>query len=302
MADGNARANVGEDLSGRRNFSVRLPERLYEELDSMARGQGVSMNWLIGQAVASLVGHPEFSPVSTTADIDSKIARDSVRQDPDQQPSPIGALKGIAKYLSNRGEIALACVLWAAAARLVNAQRNGGPEKASVELAHSAAVAEGANHQELAVALFEEALRLDPNNLEATNRLGQLLHHLAQQRGDDIERYREAEEQLARVAFLDDRAMLFHGWASFYIARSERDATGEKQATAEIQRALERWAFQNPNDQERVSWLRQVRRLADVGLRSQADELIDFASRNARWRKVEREEIAKQTQESVHQP
>jgi hypothetical protein len=55
---------------------------------------------------------------------------------------------------------------------------------------------------------------LHNDNLEAVNRLGQLLHHTAQRDGDDLVRYRQAAALLSRVTFIDDRARLFHGWSS----------------------------------------------------------------------------------------
>jgi len=265
------------ELRPRRNFSVRLPEELYGQLEALADRTGESMNKLIGTAVALLVKSPDLAPSAVASDINSQIARDALRQGPEA----IAPLKGIAKHASNRDQIALACVLWAAAARLVAAEQ--GPAAASQELGHSAVVAEKSNRVELAVALYEEALRLDPNNLEAANRLGQRLHHLAQQHGDDIERYRQAEQHLARVTFVDDHAKLFHGWAALHVARADADHLTEERAIAEIDEALKRWAFGQRDGSERASWLRQVERLRTVGLTDRADALVEFANRNARW-------------------
>jgi len=152
-------------------------------------------------------------------------------------------------------------------------------------------VAEQAGQPELAVALFDEALRLDPNKLEAANRLGQLLHHLAQQHGDDLARYRQAEHHLARVTFLDNHAKLFHGWAALHIARADRDSYREGQAVAEIEEALKIWAFQTENGQERLSWLRQVGGLVNSGLADRAKDLVEFANLNARWGRIEIAEL-----------
>jgi tetratricopeptide (TPR) repeat protein len=267
------------ELRPRRNFSVRLPEELYAQLEALAESRSESMNKLIGTAVALLVKSPDLAPSAVASDINSQIARDALRQGPEA----IAPLKGIAKHASNRDQIALACVLWAAAARLIAADPEQGPAAASQELGHSAVVAEKSNRVELAVALYEEALRLDPNNLEAANRLGQRLHHLAQQHGDDVDRYRQAEQHLSRVTFVDDHAKLFHGWAALHVARADGDRLAEERAVAEIDEALKRWAFGQRDGSDRSSWLRQVERLRGVGLADKADALVEFANRNARW-------------------
>lgn len=209
-----------DELSPRRNFSVRLPEALYDQLEALAGRRGESMNKLVGNAVALMVNSPDLAPSANSGDISTSIARDALRQGPEA----IGPLKGIAKHASNRDQIALACVLWAAAARLVAV--TAGPEAASQELTHSAVIAEKSNRSELSVALYEEALKLDVNNLEAANRLGQRLHHLAQQAGDDVERYRQAESHLSRVTFVDDHAKLFHGWSALHVACRRRQDQG----------------------------------------------------------------------------
>lgn len=273
------------DLARRRNFSVRLTQPLYEQLEQLGKGRGESMNKLVGSAVATLVGQPELAPTAGAADVNAQIARDAVRQGPEA----IGPLKGIAKHANNRDQVALACVLWAAAARLVAA--TDGLEEASQELAHSAAVAEASNHLELAVALYEEALRLDPHNLDATNRLGQRLHHLAQKHHDDVDRYREAERLLARVTFVDNHAKLFHGWSALHLARADGDRDLEDHALAEITEALKSWAFGQRADQERTSWLRHVRRLLSADLDERAEALVEFANRNARWTPISDKDV-----------
>lgn len=136
------------------------------------------MNELVGRAIADMLGRPDLAPVRTAEDISSQIARDAIRSGPEA----IGPLKGIARHCANVGQPALAAVLWAAAARLVLVTPEQGPEAAANEFAHTAAVMEESNHFEIAVALWQEALALDPNNLVAANRLGQRLHHLAQRR------------------------------------------------------------------------------------------------------------------------
>src|SRR3954470_15072370 len=100
--------------------------------------------------------------------MDSRLsrARDAIRQGPEA----IAPLKGIAKYASSRDQMALAAVCWATAARLVTLQQ--GAVAGSQELSHSAAILARTNFRELTIGLLEEAVQLDPNNLEAVSRLG----------------------------------------------------------------------------------------------------------------------------------
>jgi len=263
----------------RRNFSVRMPEELYARLESLAETRGESMNKLVATAVAVLVERDDLAPLAAGADIHPKIARDAIRQGPEA----IAPLKGIAKHASNRDQMALAAVCWAAAARLVTAQQ--GATAGSQELAHSAAMLARTNFRELTIALYEEAVTLDPHNLDAVNRLGQLLHHAAQAASDDVERYREAASLLARVTFVDDRARLFHGWATLHIARAEGDELAVTRSISEIDEAMRRWAFAARDPKERASWERQVERLRDLGYLSEADALVSFGGQHSRWAK-----------------
>jgi tetratricopeptide (TPR) repeat protein len=272
-----------DELEPRKNFSIRLSPGLYESLNAR-RSEGGSMNDLIGDAIAAYVGQPDLSP-KRTPDINPQIARDAVRMGPEAIP----ALKGIAKHASNRDQVALACVMWVAAARLVAAAQ--GPELAAQELAHSAHVAEESKRYELAVALWKEALGLDPNHLESANRLGQRLHHLAASGGDDIDRYREAERLLARVTFVDNHAKLFHGWSALYVARADGDPYKRDAALTEIEEALKAWAFGQRQPIERNRWLRQVRRLVATGNRSHAEGLVEFANRNAQWEPITEDDL-----------
>jgi tetratricopeptide (TPR) repeat protein len=235
------------------------------------------MNDLVGQAVAELLKRPDLDPAPKSEDISTSIAQDAVLVGPEA----IGPLKGIAKHCMNRSQVALASVLYAAAARLV--LEADGPEAASQELARTAGVLESASHFELAVSLWREALVLDPNNLTAVNRLGQRLHHQAQQADNDVDRYREASALLARVTFMDNHAKLFHGWSCLQVARADGDVEGEARARGEVVEALKHWAFGQRDGNSRRSWLRQVRRLREMGLLDAAEELVEFANRNAEW-------------------
>lgn len=210
-------------------------------------------------------------------DIHPKIARDAVRQGPEA----IAPLKGIARHASSRDQVALAAVCWAAAARLVSVQQ--GPAVGSQELSHSAAILARTNFRELTIGLLQEAVDLDPNNLEAVNRLGQLLHHAAQSEGDNLDRYREAAHWLSRVTFVDDRARLFHGWSTLFLARADEDHNAVRRSLAEIDEAMRRWAFASRDAKERLAWERQVQRLRALGYDTEAHELVGFGQQHARW-------------------
>lgn len=244
------------------------------------------MNDLVCQAVAAELERPDLQLSPKNDDISTPIAQDAVRVGVEA----IGPLKGIAKHCMNRNQVALASVLYAAAARLV--QQAEGPEAGSQELARTAAVVESANHFELAATLWRQALVLDPNNLTAVNRLGQRLHHQAHQASDDVERYREAEALLARVTFMDNYAKLFHGWSSLLVSRSDGDVEGESRARAEIVEALKHWAFGQRDGNSRRGWMRHIRRLHEQGLAEIADELVEFANRNSEWGYIEPGEAA----------
>lgn len=260
---------------------MRLSTALYDRLDSLSTERGESMNALVNEAVARLLDAPELAPASRTADIDSRIAQDAVRRGSDA----IGPLKGIAKHLSNLDMVALAAVVWAAAARLV--AEADGPEVASVDFTRTAEVVERGNHHELAVVLYEQAIQLDTNNLEATNRLGQRLHHLAQ-RHDDLDRFRRAEQLLAKVTFLDNHAKLFHGWAAYRVAAADNDELGTDRARAELVEALKSWAFSDRDASSRRAWIRQLTNLArEPALQGCVEDLVRFANRSAAWEPID---------------
>jgi hypothetical protein len=266
-----------ETFGARRNFSVRMPEALFLELKSLSERRDESMNELVKTAVAALVEREDLAPHAAGPDIHPKIARDAIRQGPEA----IAPLKGIAKYASSRDQMALAAVCWAAAARLVTLQQ--GAVAGSQELSHSAAILARTNFRELTIGLLEEAVQLDPDNLEAVNRLGQLLHHAAQAEGNNLERYRSAAKWLSRVTFVDDRARLFHGWSTLFLARADKDQHAVSRSLSEIDEAMRKWAFASRDPKERLAWERQVERLRGLGYNTNADELGAFGQQHARW-------------------
>jgi len=258
-------------------FSVRLPPSLYRSLREKASTESVSMNALITEAVARFLERPELAPSAGLKDIDSRIAADAVRR----SDRTVGALKGIGKHLLNVDQVALAAVVYAAAARLVAEQDQ---MSASRELAFTADQVQHRNHLELAASVYEESLRQDPNNLEAVNRLGQLVHHLAEREGD-LERYQRAEALLSRVTFIDNRAKLFHGWSKLHLAREAADRYSEDAALREIDEAMRSWAFGQHDATERQRWLRQLRRLKNIDPKYEGlvGELVEFARAHG-WR------------------
>ena len=96
-----------------------MPEALYSQLEALSERRGESMNKLVATAVAALVERDDLAPLAAGSDIHPKIARDAIRQGTEA----IAPLKGIAKHASNRDQMALAAVCWAAAGRLVTMQK-----------------------------------------------------------------------------------------------------------------------------------------------------------------------------------
>lgn len=266
-----------DELKSRKTLSLRLSQTLYESL-AATKAEGQSMNEVICDAIASFVERPDLAPSNLPSDINNQIARDALRMGTEAIPP----LKGIANYCSKREQWSLACVLYVAAARLVQVQQ--GSDAAAAELKHTANLAWANNRKELAIALWTEVLELDPDQLEAANRLGQELHHLASQRGDDIETYRQAERYLKPVVY-DNRARLFHGWSTYFVELADSHSDSADRALEQVVESLKSWAFGSRKAEDRKSWLYQVQRLARVD-RERARKLVEFANRNANWAPV----------------
>jgi tetratricopeptide (TPR) repeat protein len=269
--------------------SIRLPPGLYEALAAKKEAEGLTMNDAIKDAIAGYVDQPALSPRNVEKDVNLQIAVDAIQFG----TKAIAPLIGIGTYCSKRGQVALACVLWAAAARLVLEQpeeQGGGALAAAQQLNHSASVAHKFKKSELAIALWREALGVDPDMLEAANRLGQALYFKANADkrvtgGERTELYREAEGYLSRVVFVDNRARLYHGWSAYYVAVADKHADRSERALDEIVEALKSWAFGKRTLDERSKWLRQVVNVGKVDV-ARAEKLVEFASRNAAWTSV----------------
>ncbi len=274
--------------TGRKALSIRLSAPLHDELAKAKKREDRSINEIVADAVATYLAKPEMAPSNQPSDIKNDIARDAVRFGVEA----IGPLKGIAKYSSQRDQWALACVLWVAAARLIQQQQ--GPVAAAAELRHTANMVWLNGRKDLAIALWREALTLDPDSLESANRLGQELHHLASRSGDDVEIYAEAEQYLKRVIAIDNRARLFHGWSAYYVQLSRGQDQGAEQSLDEVADAMKTWSFGNPNADDRKRWVYQLRRLERVSP-ERARALVVFAERNAGWAKISLDEGVRQT-------
>src|SRR5437870_5806364 len=115
--------------------------------------------------------------------------------------SSIGALKGIATFFRDRGDINAASLLFAFAADRIATTESA--EAASNDLGVTAAMARRHGRSHLAEALWRESLRRNPSNLRSSSTLGQLLHHQG--------RYREAASYLELPSGIDNYALLFLG-------------------------------------------------------------------------------------------
>jgi hypothetical protein len=219
------------------------------------------------------------SSVEPRAEIHEAIASDGVSA----TRSSIGALKGIATFLRNQGDLNLACLMFAVAAERIALAE--GAEAASHELGAAAALARRNGRTRLAEALWRESLRRDPVNLRSSSGLGQLLHHQG--------RYREAAAYLEAPSRVDNNALLFLGWSLTLDEAAGDEAHAMQRGPMMIVKALNDWSYQNGDLAQRESWLRHVRRLSRLGpaFRHEVEEVIAFANMNSRWPKLEEEEI-----------
>jgi antitoxin HicB len=265
-----------ESYSGR--FSVRVPRSLHRRLALRAETENCSVNQLVVSILSASVDAP----------IDSRTSTDHVREDITVDavaagPQSIGALKGIATHLRNRGEINVACLLYALAGER-SALGAGGAQQAARELGTAGARARREKRMKLAEALWRESLRRDYTNIRSRSSLGQLLHHQG--------RYEEAVEFLEPVADVDDYARLFLGWSQLQLGLSGGGDDMVEGGLGHVVNALRKWSAYG-NRSARSAWLRQARRLWSLGprFRSEIDQLISFANANANWPPVTPEEV-----------
>lgn len=268
-------ADEPEEYSGR--FSVRVPRSLHRRLAARAAREGCSLNQLVTTVLAEAVDGSASRPAG--GDTFEEITADAVAGG----AASIGALKGIGTFLRNRGDINLACLVYAYAAERV-ATGPGGAQEAAKEFGTAGALARRERRLRLAEALWRQSLRRDLTNMRSNSSLGQLLHHQG--------RYDEAVVFLERAASVDSYARLFLGWSRLQVGLNNGDEEVTSQGRTELTDALRQWAAYAPRT-ERTSWLRQVRRLYLLGprYRDEVDQVMQFANSNANWPKITTSEI-----------
>jgi antitoxin HicB len=278
------RRQSAELYSGR--FSVRVPRSLHRALSERAAAEASSLNQLVAVLLAAGLRSDARAAVSSSAlqqgsiDLHEDIAADAVAA----TRGSIGALKGIATFLRNRGDLNFACLMFGVAAERIAATE--GVEVASHELGTAAALARRHHRMKLAEALWRESLRRDPTNLRSSSGLGQLLHHQG--------RYREAATYLEPPSAIDNYALLFLGWSLLLEGTEIDDPYSIQRGRMSIVKALQDWSYQNRNGSEREPWLRHVRRLVRLGpaWHEEVNGLIVFANANASWPKIAIDEVA----------
>lgn len=265
--------------SGR--FSVRIPRSLHGKVVDRAAAEGCSLNQLVTAILAEAVGSDGSTTQSASTDAYEDITADAIAGGIDS----IGAVKGIATFLRNRGDVNLACLVFAYGAERI-AAGPGGAQEAAKELGTAGSLARRERRVRLAEALWRESLRRDLTNIRSRSSLGQLLHHQG--------RYEEAAEYLEPVADLDDYARMFLGWSRLQLGLATVPVDDElaSKGLADVIAALRRWCAYGAKA-ERSSWLRQVRRLYLLGprFRGEVEQLISFANSNANWPKMSLSEI-----------
>lgn len=263
-----------DEFSGR--FSTRVPRYIHRRLANRAEAEGCSLN----QLVVTLLSQSVDTPVRKEAtDTYEEITADAVSD----RSESIGALKGIGTFLRNRGDINLACLVYAFAAERT-ATGAGGAQEAAKEYGTAGALARRERRLRLAESLWRQSLRRDYTNIRSRSSLGQLLHHQG--------RYMEAVEFLQPVADVDDYARLFLGWSRLQLGLSDDNQDLVGQGLADLTAALRRWCAYASRG-ERSSWLRQLRRLNLLGPRFQdeVNQLVQFANSNANWQKISKGEV-----------
>ncbi|MGH9304474.1 MAG: type II toxin-antitoxin system HicB family antitoxin [Acidimicrobiales bacterium] len=263
-----------DEVSGR--FSVRVPRYIHRRLANRAEAEGCSLN----QLVATLLAESVEKPVrQQDTDAYEDITSDAVSDRSDA----IGALKGIGTFLRDRGDINLACLVYAFAAERA-AVGSGGAQEAAKEFGTAGALARRERRLRLAESLWRQSLRRDQANIRSRSSLGQLLHHQG--------RYEEAADLLEPVADVDNYAGLFLGWSRLQLGLSDEKKDLVDQGLADLTVALRRWCAYASRG-ERSSWLRQLRRLNLLGsrFRDEADQLVQFANSNANWPRISADEV-----------
>ncbi|MET9227128.1 toxin-antitoxin system HicB family antitoxin [Lentzea sp. NPDC003310] len=277
-----------EEYSGR--FSVRVPKSLHRALVARAEQEGVSLNQLAttllsGEMSASRKHSKEavvarVSESISETDSHEDIAADAVRR----SAQGVGALKGIATWLRNRGDINMAVVLYAIAGERSLVLEGGDPSVAASDFGAAGALANRHRRVRLAEQLWRESIGFDPTNIRSRSSLGQLL----QRQG----RFAEAIELLERVADIDNYAQLSLGWSLIYQGLADCGEEEVNRGLSHLTSAMRRWCAY-ANRSQLSPWLRQVVKLDALGSRfsTEVDHLLHFASSNANWGRVDRSSL-----------
>ncbi len=264
-------------VSKAKAFQVRLPADLHSRLDGKAKSLGTSMNKLVEEGVRNVLDGGDVVLLSgdESIDVDKDVVVAALAGDVD-------ALKRGAKHFENLRLFNLSSLLYGLAAeRLAPLDR----KRASKELVRSALNLNNAP-ADISIGLFRMAIRLSPENEVAKNLLGQKLYYVGQ--------YSEAVEYLAVVRERDNRARLFHGFASLEIAQETDNKAALDRAGNEIVTALQAWAFGSHDQRERARWLRQVGKLDQSvpEFHKRVDALLEYANDNTSWNAVSRRDLS----------
>jgi predicted RNase H-like HicB family nuclease len=272
-----------EDAPYSGRFSVRVPRFLHRQLVERSEQEGSSLNQLLSVYLTKLVSTPTSAGTASRAEVDRDLHEGIIADAVRSGPPAIAPLKGVANVLRKRGDVELACLLYALAAHRMTGTRS--PADISRELGVTAAMARREHRDRIAEALLIESLRMDDKNLRSSSALGQSLY----QRG----RYAEAAGYLERPAEVDERARLLLGWSRLLLGIEENDALLEKEGLVNLSDALRKWSYQNGDKSRRQSWIRQVSRLASLGSRftHEVEQLREFANANSRWGPIEPEDL-----------
>jgi antitoxin HicB len=279
-----------EEFSGR--FSVRVPRMLHRALVTLAERERVSLNQLVTSLLTSGVSHglanseriagPAGRDVAMSGDAHEDIAADAVRSD----SQGVGALKGIATWLRNRGDINLAVVLYALAGER-SASLTGDSQIAASDFGAAGALARRHRSVRLAEELWRQSLLRDPTNIRSRSNLGQLLQHQG--------RFAEAIDHLEPAADVDNYAQLSLGWSLLYHGLDVEDEAETARGLSRLVTALRRWCAY-ANRSQLPSWLRHLARLEAMGPQyaGEVDQLLSFANSNANWGRVDRGHLRSQ--------
>jgi transcriptional regulator with XRE-family HTH domain len=244
---------------------------------------GVGLDDVIGRTQSEPTNELTLSvatrsaPVTGSPDVSETLAVAAVGAG-DQQ---VGALRNIVSTLRQRDMPNVACVIASMAADALAS--SGDTLAAAREAGTAGAAARQTRRIRLAETLWRKSLDFDPTNVRSRSALGQLMHHQG--------RYIEALDNLETVASMDNHAALFLGWSRLMVGLAAKNEEQIAHGINELISAMHRWAYE-ANRSQRASWLRQVKRLDELGRFSDTvDNLLHFASAQSNFGTVTREDL-----------